>query len=98
MLQLCLSPTCYKPVKYTVESDRHVQNDQINGQLLLLLQKLQELNSTCAVEQSNESSGNSSFLNVCTTLKIKLQFLTKHISDYVSYQISQCIVTYVCFA
>ena len=54
--------------------------------------RLQDLNATCAIEQSKEDSGNCSFLNVCKTLKIRLQFLTKHISDYVSYQIIHCIV------
>ena len=47
--------------------------------------RLQDLNATCAIEQSKEDSGNGSFLNVCKTLKIRLQFLTKYISDYVSY-------------
>ena len=49
---------------------RDVRNDHINGQLETLLLRLQDLDATCAVEQSKEDSGNSSFLNVCTTLKI----------------------------
>ena len=92
--------TCYQSNSTRgPESDRDVQNDQINARLELLLLHLQELNASCEAEQSKKNNGNFSFLDVCTVIKTRLQFLTRRISDYVSDQICHyaAIVANICF-
>ena len=83
-MQICPS-TCYKPDNpYDLGTDRDVQNDRINSQLEMLLEHQQQWNVTCDAEQSKADSGNSSFLNVCVILKLRLHILTQHMIDYVS--------------
>ena len=84
-LQICQA-TCNKPDNpYNLESDRDVQNDRINSQLEILLEHQQQWNVTCDVEAD---SGNSSFSDVCATIKLRLHILTQHMIDYVSNCIS----------
>ena len=81
-MQIC-QPTCDKHDNntYDLGTNRDVQNDRINGRLEMLLKHQQQWNVTCDAEAD---SGNSSFLNVCTTIETSLHVLTQHMIDYVS--------------
>ena len=80
-MQICPS-TCDKPVNpFNLGTNRDVQNDRINSRLEMLLEHQQQWNIICDAEAD---SGNSSFLDVCITLKLRLRILTQHMIDYVS--------------